>query len=165
MYFTNIQMKYLLPIFFLVSCYTSDKAEKQVNRAYIEHQEMLRSKVRWWFPCVPVEVKRDSTKYVAFLSHIDTLLEVKRDTIIDTIKLDKICPERKILIKYKDLLKYVPPIHDTIKIKDSSNDAILGDLKAENSKLRDSIAKGQKWIISLLIAFCMSIILHFIRKR
>lgn len=158
-------MKYLLPIFFLISCYTSEKAERQIDRAYIKHQDMLMAKTRWWWPCIPVEIKSDSAKYIAFIHQIDTLLEVKRDTIIDTIKLDKICPERKILIKYKDLLKYVPSIHDTIKIKDSSNDAILGDLKAENSKLRDSIAKGQKWIISLLIAFCVSIILHFIRKR
>jgi hypothetical protein len=158
-------MKYLLPIFFLVSCYTTEKAERQVNRAYIEHQDLLRAKLQWWWPCLPYERKTDSVKYVAFLRQIDTLLEVKRDTIIDTIKLDKICPERKILIKYKDLLKYVPPIHDTIKIKDMSCESIKADLSAQNSKLKDSNAKGQKWIISLLIALCVSIILHLIRKR
>lgn len=150
-------MKYLIPIFLLVSCYTTEKAERQVNRAYIEHQDMLRAKMRWWFPCVPIEVKRDSTKYVAFLSHIDTLLKV--DTISQK------CPERQVLIKYREILKRPPAIHDTIKIKDKSDDAIIGDLTTQNSKLRDNIAKGQKWIISLLIALCVSIILHFIRKR
>ena len=158
-------MKYLLPIFFLMSCYTAKKAEQQINRAYIEHQDVLRSKLQLWWPCVPYERKSDSVKYVAFLRQIDTLLEVKRDTITDTIFLDKICPERKILIKYKDLLKYVPPIHDTIKIKDMSCESIKADLSAQNLKLTDSIAKCQKWIISLLIALCVSIILHFIRKR
>jgi hypothetical protein len=150
-------MKYLLPIFFLVSCYTTEKAERQVNRAYIEHQDMLRAKTRWWWPCVPVEVKRDSTKYVAFLSHIDTLLQV--DTISEK------CPERQVLIKYREILKRPPAIHDTIKIKDMSCEAIISDLSAQNSKLKDSNAKGQKWIISLLIALCVSIILHLIRKR
>lgn len=146
----------ILP-FFLFSCYTQKKAEKQINRAYIEHQDMLRSKLQWWWPCVPVEIKRDSVKYVAFLRQIDTLLQV--DTISEK------CPERKVLIKYRDILKSPPPIHDTIKIKDMSCEAILGDLRAENKKLTDSTAKGQKWIISLLIALCVSIILHFIRKR
>jgi len=150
-------MKYLLPIFLLVSCYTTEKAERQVNRAYIEHQDMLRAKTRWWWPCVPVKVKSDSTKYVAFLSHIDTLLQV--DTISEK------CPERQVLIKYREILKRPPAIHDTIKIKDSSDEPIIADLTAQNSKLKDSIAKGQKWIISLLIALCVSIILHLIRKR
>ena len=159
------KMKYLILTIFLFSCYSVKKAEKQINRAYIEHQDMLRAKLQWWWPCLPYERKTDSVKYVAFLRQIDTLLEVKRDTITDTIFLDKICPERKILIKYKDLLKYVPPIHDTIKIKDMSCEAIISDLSAQNSKLKDSTAKGQKWIISLLIALCVSIILHLIRKR
>lgn len=150
-------MKYILPILFLVSCYTPKKAERQINRAYIEHQDMLRSKTRWWWPCVPVEVKRDSAKYIAFLQQLDTILKV--DTISEK------CPERQVLIKYREILKRPPAIHDTIKIKDSSDDAIIGDLRTENKKLSYSIAKGQKWIISLLIALCVSIILHFIRKR
>lgn len=151
-----MRILFILP-FFLISCYTSEKAERQVNRAYIEHQEMLRAKTRWWWPCVPVEVKRDSVKYIAFLQQLDTILKV--DTISEK------CPERQVLIKYRDILKNPPPIHDTIKIKDMSCEAILGDLRAENKKLTDSTAKGQKWIISLLIALCVSIIAHFIRKK
>ena len=112
-----------------------------------------------------MEIKRDSVRYVAFLHQIDTLLEVKRDTIIDTIFLEKICPERKVLIRYKELLKSVPPIHDTIKIKDMSCEAILSDLRAKNENLRDKSEGKNKWIISLLIALCVSIILHLIRKR
>ena len=161
-------MKTIYAVFILIlfsSCYSVKKAEKQINKAYVQHTEMVAAKLRFWFPCLPYERKTDSVKYVAFLRQIDTLLEVKRDTITDTIFLDKICPERKILIKYKDLLKYVPPIHDTIKIKDMSCEAIISDLSAQNSKLKDSTAKGQKWIISLLIALCVSIILHLIRKR
>ena len=150
-------MKYLIPIIFLCSCYSAKKAEKQINRAYIEHQDMLIAKTRWWFPCVPVEIKRDSVKYVAFLRRIDTILNV--DTISEK------CPERQVLIKYREILKRPPAIHDTIKIKDSSDEPIISDLTAQNSKLKDSIAKGQKWIISLLIALCVSILLHFIRKR
>lgn len=150
-------MKYLIPIIFLCSCYSAKKAEKQINRAYIEHQDMLIAKTRWWFPCVPVEVKRDSAKYVAFLRRIDTILDV--DTISEK------CPERQVLIKYREILKRPPAIHDTIKIKDKSDEPIIDDLSAQNSKLKDTIAKGQKWIISLLIALCVSIIAHFIRKR
>jgi len=118
---------------------------------------MLLAKTRWWWPCVPVEVKRDSVKYIAFLQQLDTILKV--DTISEK------CPERRVLIKYREILKNPPPIHDTIKIKDMSCEAILGDLRAENKKLYDSTTKGQKWIISLLIALFVSIILHFIRKR
>ena len=161
-------MKTIYTIFILVffaSCYSVKKAEKQINRAYINYPELLADRCGNLYPCIPYERKSDSTKYVAFLSYVDTLLQIKRDTIIDTIFLDKFCPERKILIKYRDLLKYVPAIHDTIKIKDMSCEAIRGDLLAQNSKLRDNIAKCQKWIISLLIALCVSIILHFIRKK
>lgn len=146
----------ILP-FFLFSCYTSQKAEKQINRAYIEHQDMLRSKTRWWWPCVPVEVKRDSVKYIAFLQQLDTILKV--DTISEK------CPERQVLIKYREILKRPPAIHDTIKIKDSSDEPIISDLTAKNSKLKDKIANGQKWIISLLIALCVSILINFIRKK
>ena len=158
-------MKYLILIIFFVGCYTPKKADRQLNRAYVNYPAIVADKTSKWFPCIPVEIKRDSVRYVAFLHQIDTLLEVKRDTIIDTIFLEKICPERKVLIRYKELLKSVPPIHDTIKIKDMSCEAILSDLRAKNENLRDKSEGKNKWIISLLIALCVSIILHLIRKR
>ena len=158
-------MKYLILIIFFVGCYTPKKADRQLNRAYVNYPAIVAEKTGNWFPCIPVEIKRDSVRYVAFLHQIDTLLEIKRDTIIDTIILDKICPERKVLIRYKELLKSVPPIHDTIKIKDMSCEAILSDLRAKNENLRDKSEGKNKWIISLLIALCVSIIFHLIRKR
>lgn len=160
-------MKFISTIFLLtfIGCYSPKKAEKQLNKAYANYPELVAEKSGKWFPCLPIEVKRDSVRYVAFLHQIDTLLEVKRDTIIDTVYLDKICPERKILIKYKELLKSVPPIHDTIKIKDMSCEAIRGDLTTQNTKLRVSINNYLKWLIGLIIALFISIILHLIRKR
>jgi hypothetical protein len=160
-------MRFISTIILLtfIGCYSPKKADKQLNKAYINYPELVAEKSGKWFPCLPIEVKRDSVRYVAFLQRIDTLLEVKRDTILDTIYLDKICPERKILIKYKELLKSVPPIHDTIKIKDMSCETIRGDLTAQNTKLRVSIANHLKWIIGLIIALCISILLHLIRKR
>lgn len=146
----------ILP-FFLFSCYTPKKAERQINKAYIKHNDMLLAKTRWWWPCVPMEVKRDSVKYIAFLQQLDTILKV--DTINEK------CPERQVLIKYREILKHPPAIHDTIKIKDMSCEAIRGDLTAQNSKLKDSIIKSQKWNLWLLIALCVSILLHFIRRK
>ena len=159
-------MKYLIISILLVSCYTAKKAERQINKAQIYHPEVVAAKSALWYPCVPLSITTDSTAYKEWLKKIDSLNGIIpiRDTIIDTLWLDKVCPERKVLIKYKELIRVMPTLHDTIMVENTAYKVIADDLKAENKKVMGRYAGALKFAISLLIALIVSIILNF-RKR
>lgn len=159
-------MKYLPILFLLFSCYGPKKAERQANKIQVHYPEIMAKKASLWYPCVPIKISTDSTAYNKWVAELDSInhLEPIIDTIIDTITLDKVCPERKILVKYKEVIKRFPIIHDTIRVEDMACKVITDDLRAENKKLEGRYAGSLKFAISLLIALIVSIIVNFIKK-
>lgn len=159
-------MKYLPILFFLLSCYGPKKAERQANKVQVHYPEIMAKKASLWYPCIPVRVSSDSAAYLEYVAKLDSILhlETAPDTIIDTILLNRVCPERKVLVKYREVLKAVPAIHDTIRVEDMACKVITADLEAENKKLIGRYAGSLKFAISLLIALIVSIIVNFIKK-
>lgn len=104
---------YILSIFILSSCYTAKKAEKQLNKAKINFPEVLADKCSQWYGCDTITIIRDSIQFKEWVNEIHSF-----DTIIDTIQLKEKCPE--LLVKYRQVVKRVPPIHDTIKVQDKA---------------------------------------------
>lgn len=159
-------MKYIILLLLLCSCYTAKKAERQVNKAQIYHPEVMAEKSALWYPCVPLSITTDSSSYKKWLSKIDSINGIIpiRDTITDTLWLDKVCPERKVLIKYKELIRTIPTLHDTIRVENIAYKVIAADLKAENEKLMGKYSGALKFVISLLIALIVSIIINFLKR-
>ena len=101
----------VVSVLLLSSCYSAKKAEKDINKAKLNYPEVVAEKFADWFPCDTVTIIRDSMTFKEWVNEIHSF-----DTIIDTIRIREKCPE--LLIKYREIVKRVPPIHDTIKIKD-----------------------------------------------
>lgn len=102
---------YIVSIFILLGCYTAKKAEKDINKAKLNYPELIAEKCSEWYGCDTVIIIRDSVQFKEWVNEIHSF-----DTIMDTIRLKEKCPE--ILVKYREIIKRVPPVHDTIKIKD-----------------------------------------------
>ena len=107
--------------FLLSSCYTQQKATKQIEKAKKKHPELVVNKFKEWFPCKTIKVNSDSIKYKTVVNTIKKIDSVYlMDTLfkLDTVLIEKNCT--KVLYKYRDILKEVPAVHDTIIQMDSS---------------------------------------------
>lgn len=147
---------YIVSIFILSGCYTAKKAEKAINKAKINYPNVVAEKCSEWYGCDTITIIKDSIQFKEWINEIHSF-----DTITDTILLKNKCPE--ILVKYREVIKRVPPIHDTIKIKDKAEseswkfkyEAIRNEHEG-NLKLTYKIS----WValILLLILFIIAIL-------
>lgn len=122
---------FLLSVCFLLSsCYTQQKAIKQLNKAQERYPEQVAKKTALWYPYKPIKAISDSSKYKAWKRKLDTLNSIKIDSILitdtcylfDTIVKNKIVTDcNKIVTKYREIIKLLPTIHDTIVQIDSAN--------------------------------------------
>ena len=102
---------YIVSIFILSGCYSAKNANKAINKAKEKYPDLVAEKFSEWYGCDTVTIVKDSIQFKEWVNEIHSF-----DTIIDTIRLKDKCPE--LLVKYREVIKRVPPIHDTIKIKD-----------------------------------------------
>lgn len=119
----------ILFLFFLASCYNAKKAEKEINKAQLNFPELMAKKSAQLYPCKTIKVKSDSSKYktiIKKIKQIDTAYFYSVDTIckLDTVLIEKNCT--KVLYKYREILKELPAVHDTVTI---FNDAEVTSLK------------------------------------
>lgn len=157
-------MKYILIILLLTGCYTAKRAEKQVNKALLNHPETVAKVARDAFPCI--------TTASDTVTVTDTLLdfidcpeapgpEYRRDTVIIdnirtiTVKVPVKQPVRTVTVTQR--------IEDSAKIKMyvyeiSNRDATINDQAATIKKQDRKIGNKNKelWIwriiaISLMI--------------
>jgi len=105
---------YIVSILLLSGCYSAKKAERDINKAKVNYPEVVAEKFADWFPCDTVTITHDSIQFKEWVNEIHSF-----DTIIDTIRLKEKCPD--LLVKYRQIIKRVPPIHDTIKILDKAD--------------------------------------------
>jgi len=89
----------ILTTFILCGCYTSKKADKDVEKAYINYKKQTLEKLRSYAPCIDKNIISDSSKY---LNSIDSIVKILNyyDSVFENT------PQEEIL-------------HDTVKIKDS----------------------------------------------
>ena len=169
-------MKYLPILFLIFGCYTQKKATKQVNKAQLEYPEVVAQKCKDLYPCKVISYKKDSSEYFEFMRAIEDLnnfylssIGVKSDTVtmLDTILVYRNCP--KAIIKYQELIKNVPAIHDTVKIVDEAELVVLSSqIKTLQDKLDKTNQKRIKtiWLcVWLLFALIISLIVNFLKHR
>lgn len=142
---------YIVSIFILLGCYTAKNAEKAINKAKDKYPDVVAEKFSKLYPCDTVTIVRDSIQFKEWINEIHSF-----DTIIDTIRLKDKCPE--ILIKYRNIIKRVPPIHDTIKIKDRAESEswrlkyeVLRKEHEENLKLTTKLAWVALFLLIILL--------------
>jgi len=142
----------------LSSCYTQQKATNQINKAKEKFPSVVSKKAAEWFPCKTIKIKSDSIKYktvVRTLKSIDTTYLMDTLFRLDTILIEKNCT--KVLYKYREILKEVPAIHDTVIQLDSSR---LFTLTYErDAALLDKSKMEVKYKVFLKISFWLFLIL------
>lgn len=114
----------------LSSCYTQQKATNQINKAKEKFPELVAKQSALWYPCKPIKAVSDSSKYKLWKKKLDSLNRLKIDSILivdtcylfDTIIKNKLVTDcDRIVTKYREVIKLLPTIHDTIIQIDSAN--------------------------------------------
>lgn len=157
----------ILFMFFLVGCYSPKKAAKQINKAQLNFPEVLAKKSSELYPCKPKKAGSDSTKYktvIKKIKQIDTAYFYSTDTIckLDTVLIEKNCT--KVLYKYREILKDLPAVHDTVTVTDEAGMISLQyQLKQASVNSDDYKAKYFKslwfniWLLIAIIALVLII--------
>lgn len=158
----------IFSIFFLLGCYTQKKAERSLNKAQINYPELVAEKSALWYPCERFKGTSDSSQYKVFIKQIDTLNQLKLDTIykLDTlvnVKLVKDCQE--IVWKYRRIYTKVPAIHDTVIMVSTADKYTIKYLENEREESHKRYDRSTQLNIWLLIALIVSILIHLFKKR
>ena len=154
-------MKRLLMIavtIMMSSCYTSNKANKEINKAYENYPETVAAFARDKFPCKETNI--DSTVKTEYdFIEIKCPDQAEPVQVIDTLYLTK--PSMpKTYIMYKDKFVAIPSTTKIITkiVKDSSCEILL---KKSVESQQNYVRKNEKqadWIKWLLILLALSFI-------
>ena len=115
---------------FLSSCYTQQKATNQISKANSKFPEVVAKQSALWYPCKTIKAVSDSSKYKLWKKKLDALNSLKIDSVLitdtcylfDTIVKNKLITDcDRIVTKYREIIKSLPAIHDTIIQIDSAN--------------------------------------------
>ncbi|CAB5218585.1 hypothetical protein UFOVP217_38 [uncultured Caudovirales phage] len=154
----------ILIVISMFGCYTQKKANKSLNKAYLNYPQAVADFTRQKYPCIPVNNTDTVIKY-------DTLYDFIE--LIDTIKVnipgqDKYISKivTKTIPKIKQVIKYITV---TKVVKDSAElsyrDIQITKLSAKNEDQVKKIEKKSNWINWLLIILAISLILNIILIR
>lgn len=140
----------------LFSCYTEQKAQRQLNKAYDRHLNVVAKFVHKEFPCEekPAEVIHDTSYDFIEIACQDALNDTiyKNDTIILPVHL-----KPKTIEVYKNKIIKIPSekIYVTKIVKDSAEMTILhtkiNQLQKDKDELNIKLEKKNEWIKWLLI--------------
>lgn len=180
-------MRYLFFALILCSCYTPKKAEKQLNKAKINHPEIVAKKASEWFPCVTSQQSIDSSeikKWMALIDSISNSIQLQIDTIEiikrDTIKQKDSVAYRKMIERYNASQNVInalkaslnakqPVVYITKVVIDSakfeslrSENLVLKDRKEEYQSKYETYLKICLW---LLVLCTISIIVNLIKFK
>lgn len=157
--------------FFLLGCYTQKKAERSLNKAQINYPELVAEKSALWYPCSQFKGTSDSSQYKVFIKQIDSLNELKIDSIfiLDTLmKFDTVVKLSKcndIIWKYKEIYKNLPAIHDTVIMVSTADKYTIKYLENEREESHKRYDRSTQLNIWLLIGLIVSILIHLFKKR
>ena len=164
----------ILSIFFLggmQGCYTQKKAERSLNKAQINFPELVAEKSSLWYPCIQFKGTSDSSQYKSFVKQIDSLNELKIDSIYfyDTLtKFDTIVKLKKcqdLVTKYRTIYKNLPAIHDTIIMVSTADKYTIKYLENEREESHKRYDRSTKLNIWLLLALIVSLLAHLFKKN
>ena len=152
-------MKRLLMMVLMISgCYTSNKANKDINKAYDNYPETVAAFARDKFPCKETNI--DSAVKVEYdFIEIKCPDQAEPVQVIDTLYLTK--PSRpKTYIVYKDKFVAIPTTTKTITkiVRDSSCEILLKKSVDGQQILVRKNEKQAEWIKWLLILLAVSFI-------
>lgn len=167
-----------LVVFFLMGCYTQKKAEKELNKAQINYPEIVAKKSALWYPCSQFKGTSDSSAYILFIKQIDSLNQLKIDTVFATrfdtlygtkfdtiVKFSALKKCQDILTRYRSIYKNVPAIHDTTIVVSTADKYTIQYLENEREEAHKKYDRSTKLNIWLLIALIVSILLHLLRNK
>jgi hypothetical protein len=161
----------IFSIFFFGSCYTQKKAERSLNKAQINYPELVAEKSALWYPCSQFKGTSDSSGYKVFIKQIDSLNQLKIDSIYfyDTLtKFDTIVKLKKcqdLVTKYRAIYKNLPAIHDTIIKVSTAEKYTIKYLENERQESHKRYDRSMKLNIWLLIALIVSLLVHLFKKK
>lgn len=164
----------LLPIIFLIflsACYTSKQADKALNKAQINFPELVAKKTSLWYPCERFKGTSDSSQYITFIKQIDSLNQLKIDSIFiyDTLnKIDTLVKFKKcndIITKYRTIYKNAPVIHDTVIMVSTADKYTIQQMINEREEAHKKYDNSTKLNIWLLIALIVSILIHIFKRK
>jgi hypothetical protein len=142
----------------MTSCYTTNKANKDINKAYENYPETVAAFARDKFPCKETDV--DSTVKIEYdFIEIKCPEQAEPVEVIDTLYLTK--PSRpKTYIVYKNKFVAIPSTTKTITkiVRDSSCEILLKKSVEGQQILVRKNEKQADWIKWLLILLGISII-------
>jgi len=155
-------MKYYLLVFclFVCSCYSEQKANRQLNKAQEIYPKLTAKKSALWYPCEPIKAVSDSIQYKLWLNEIDSLNQLKIDTLIkfDTVvKYSLFTDCQKIVTKYRQVINKLPAIHDTIIKIDNAK--IFSITAERDTAIRSATEFETKYKVFLKISFWLFLFL------
>lgn len=180
-------MKKLLMILLVTtmmnSCYTSNKANKDIKKAFINYPELVAKKTSEWFPCDIQILKVDSIDNIKSDSIIDDLnnriqnihdtinnIIYRADSVKSKLQIKKIQKELMIANNLINELKQSKPvfIYRSIKVEDSARiyylDYELNETKKSELNYRNKQEQLLKICIWLIIALGVSLFFNFKKK-
>lgn len=157
-------MKKLLMILMVVisSCYTPNKANKELKKAYENYPEAVATFARDKFPCKETGVDTViSTEY--------DFIEIKcpdsseQSQVIDTIFLTKPTKPKTYII-YKDKFIAIPSTTKVITkvVRDSTCEILLNKSVMDAKYSKEKCDRRGDYINWLLVAFCLSFIVNIL---
>ena len=164
-------MKRLLMIVVTImmnSCYSSNKADKQINKAYENYPEAVAAFARDKFPCKETGIDSIVKTEYDFIE-IKCPDQAEQSQVIDTIYLTK-QTKPKTYIVYKDKFVAIPSTTKIITkvVRDSSCEILLKkSVEGQQILVRKNEKQAEwiKWLLILLAASFIGNLLFAFNKR
>lgn len=135
----------------LSSCYTSNKANKAIQKAYVNYPAIVAERAMDWFPCIPAGIHDSIDVQVLRLS--DTIKQISfHDTLIVQRQLNKAV---QIINRIKEI-----PVKDSAEIYILKNQ--FNELQKEKNEYQKKNEKNLRYINWLLLLLCGLFLINII---
>jgi len=157
-------MKKLLMILMVVisSCYSPNKANKELKKAYDNYPEQVAEFTRDKFPCKETGIDSVVNTEYDFIE-IKCPDSLQQSQVIDTIYLTKKSKPKNYII-YKDKFVAIPSTTKIITkvVRDSTFEILLNKSVMDAKYSKEKCDRRGDYINWLLIAFCLSFIANIL---